>query len=90
MANTRAKVANEGEGEGEGEPTARVAPSGLPLYAITIEQFASQHAWRVDERGDAIPARELMGGFVHQMRQQGRQADLTANYLRDWDLFRNS
>jgi hypothetical protein len=65
-------------------------PSGLPQYAVTIEQFASSHAWRVNGMGDVVPALELMGGFVYQMRQVGRNADTTENYLRDWVAFRDS
>lgn len=65
-------------------------PSGLPRYAVTVEQFASANAWRVNDLGDVVAAVELMGGFVYTMRRDGRAADTTENYLRDWVAFRDS
>jgi hypothetical protein len=67
--------------------TPTTAASEVAERHITIEDFARSAAWRTNAMGDVVEAKELMGGFIHQMRQANRDVDTASNYRRDWAIY---
>lgn len=55
--------------------------------SITLASFAQRFAW-VEREGLRRPARELMGGFVHEEKAAGRLVGKLADFRGRWEAFR--
>jgi hypothetical protein len=54
--------------------------------SATLEFWASRNAYR-DVEGLRVPARELMAGFVHQMRNRNKLVAKPSEFDRLWKRF---
>lgn len=79
------KTANQ-EDAPKVEPDARETPT-RPEPSVTLETFARRNAWQINSEGERVKAVALMAGFVHKMRQEGRNAAPASEYQTYWDKF---